>query len=287
MAKTQDLNWDNLRYVLAVSRNISFSKAAHSLGVNESTVARRISQTERQFNAPLFVRKNNKILLTEMGMELVKFAEAMETEALRAQTQIAGATADISGLVRITTVPNFVNHILIPALPLLQDQHPNLTIELVADPENLSISGLETDLALRLARPRNDLKAITRKIGNLDYAVYGSIQKTSEQLPWIKYSDGMRGHLHADWVAAQNSKDHQATPNLVANDGEAIFQCIKAGLGKSLLPALIGDQHSQITKLPSPNKCPTRELWLMSHPERKNLPRIKAVSAWLCSLFNP
>ncbi len=282
----QDLNWDNLRFFLAASRHLSFSRAARSLGVNESTVARRVAQMEKQLGARLFDRHLKKIQLTAPGFDLLPFAERMETESLKAETCLARSEKAVSGTVRVTAVPLLVNYVLIPALPLLLSNHPALKVELVADAENLTIAGREADLALRLARPQGDLRAITRKIGTLDYALYGRKDIAGEALNWIAYDSSMKGLPHADWLNEQISRNPEATTLLSVNDADSMLHALKAGLGQSVLPVRVGDAEKTLSRRRATD-CPPRELWMMVHPERRNLLRIKAVTDWVMTLFDP
>jgi len=165
----QDINWNDLRFVLAVARCQSLAGAARRLGVNESTVGRRLAEAERKLGARLFERGPGAFQATEAGQTVVAGAERVELEVQAVETAVSGGDRLAAGAVRLTSVPIVVNRVLVPALPRLLRDHPQLRVELIAEPRDLSLTKREADIALRLARPHKDLRAIARRIGKLDY----------------------------------------------------------------------------------------------------------------------
>ena len=282
----RDLNWNDLRFVLAVARSQSLAGAARRLGVNESTVGRRVAQAEQRLGARLFERSLGFFHPTEAGHAVVAAAERVELEVQAVEAVVSGADRLAAGTVRLTSVPIIVNRVLMPALPDLLRKHPQLRVELIAEPRDLNLTKREADIALRLARPRKDVRAIARRVGRLEYAVYKPSRKRTERLPWITYEDGMADLPQWRWMAERPACDRDAPPPVTVNDAEAIIQGVKAGLGKSLLPVAIADRESGLVRL-NTGPCPlSRELWLMVHPELRNLIRIRVVMDWLVSVVD-
>jgi DNA-binding transcriptional LysR family regulator len=277
----QDMNWDDLRIVLSVARTRSFAGAARRLGVNESTVARRIARAEKRLQARLFERNLGKLEATEAGAELTRRAERVELEVQAAQGSISGADERAAGVVRVTSVPIVVNRILAPSLPRLLAEHPHLRIELTADSRDLSLTKREADIALRLARPRNEVRAIARRIGRLDYAVYGPARHANETLPWLTYEDSMNDLPQSRWIAEAVAGDRESEPQVLVNDAETLLRCVTAGLGKSLLPVAIGEREPGLVRIGESPKTLSRELWLMVHPDLRDLIRIRVVMDWI------
>ena len=149
-----ELNWNDLRFVLALARSQSLAGAARRLGVNETTVARRVAQAEQRLSARLFERNLGRLHPTEAGTAVVAGAERVELEVQALESATSGADRLAAGSVRVTSVPIIVNRILVPALPRLLRDHPQLRVELIAEPRDLSLTKREADIALRLARPR-------------------------------------------------------------------------------------------------------------------------------------
>jgi len=280
----QDENWDDYRIVLSVARTQSFAGAAKRLGVNESTVARRIAGAEKRLRARLFERTQGRLDPTEAGGEIIRKAETIELGVQAAHSKISGVDDLIAGSVRVTSVPVIVNGVLVPALPELLTDHPFLRIELIADQRDFSLTKREADIALRLARPQSDIRAIARKVGVFEYAVYGCVDRAEEELGWINYDDTMNDLPHSKWISGQYAPDSDMAPRVLVNDTETILQCIKAGLGKSLLPVVIAEKEEELKRLERYPETLTRELWLMTHPDIRDLARVRTVIDWLVSI---
>jgi DNA-binding transcriptional LysR family regulator len=277
----QGKNWDDLRIVLSVARARSFAGAARRLGVNESTVARRILQAEERLRARLFERNQGKLEPTGAGAEIIRRAEIIELEIQAAEGAISGADERAAGTVRVTSVPIVVNRILAPALTYLLPEHPNLRIELIADSRDLSLTKREADIALRLARPRNEVRAIARRVGRLAYAVYGPAGHAGGTLPWITYEDSMNDLPQSRWIAETMATDRASEPQVLINDAETLLRCVSAGLGKSLLPVAIGEREPGLVRIGECPKALSRELWLMVHPDLRDLIRVRVVMDWI------
>lgn len=231
--------------------------------------------------ARLFERAGGKLEPTEAGAELVRRAERIELEVQAAEGAISGTDARAAGTVRVTSVPIVTNRILAPALPCLLAEHPLLRIELIAEPRNLSLTKREADIAVRLARPQKEVRAVARRIGSLGYAVYGPARQARRPLPWITYEDSMNDLPQGRWIAEIIAQADGREPQVLVNDAETLLQCVTAGLGKSLLPVVIGDRQPGLVRI---GECPEplwRELWLMVHPELRDLTRIRIVMDWI------
>jgi len=276
----QALNWDDLRYVLAISRHGSLAAAARVLMVNETTVSRRLTQIERQLEVQVFERVSGLLISTATGETVITAAEHIEQQAQQMQNSVAGADHRAAGTVRLTAVPLVINHILVPLLYRLTGEHPHLSVELVAEPRDLSLSKRESDIAIRLARPSKELNALIRRIGKLDYTVYHSSEVDPEKLPWIGYEDGMRDLPQAQWISQQQEATDETATTVLANDAEVILACVKAGLGKSLLPTVVGDNDVGLQRTLSSIPV-SREVWMLVHPQLRQLTRVKVVIDWL------
>ncbi|HEX2114331.1 MAG TPA: LysR family transcriptional regulator [Alphaproteobacteria bacterium] len=269
------MEWSDLRYVLAAARAGTLAAAARRLGVDQTTVSRRIAAAERAIGARLFERVDGALSPTTAGSAAIARAAQVEEAAAALERDIAGADAATEGLVRITAVPLLVNRVLIPALPKLLATQPRLRIELIAEPRNLSLTRREADIAVRLARPKAGV-ALTRRIGRLDYATYARRGARSEDLPWITYEEGQSHLPQARWIAARNDGEGP----LLVNDAEGLLSAVVAGLGRSLLPALVAERDPRLVRL-GPPAVLSREIWLMVHRDLRDQARIAAALGWL------
>jgi len=262
--------------VLALGRAGSLAAAARSLSVDETTVARRIKALEQDLGASLFRREDRGWRPTELGLEAI--SRAARIEAL-ADGVRPGAKAPIAGLVRITGVPILINRIVLPAVGTLLAQHPALRVEFVAEPRNLSLTRHEADIALRMALPEQDRAAIARRLVGLDYAEYGPAGETPESLPWIGYSSGTSHLPPARAIRARATEPHR----LAVNDAESLIAALLAGLGRSLLPCLIGDRIAGLERYDAPTLA--RDVWLLTPSDTRTEARIDATIRWLETLF--
>ena len=288
MTKMPDYNWNDLKFVLALARTGSFAAAGRRLGVNERTVARRIDTLEAGLQARLFDRSDAGILPTSAGEQVLATAEQVESGTAALADRIGGADRIVSGKVRLTAVPILINRVLIPAATRLASDHPALELELIADSRDLSLTRREADLALRLARPRREPRLLTRRLGHLDYAAYvrPPVRQgtTEDPVAWIGYEDGMRHLPQAGWIADRVKQSHDEPARIAVNDIEGALAALRAGLGKSLLPTIIGDADGDLLRLDERVDL-RREIWLLLHPELRRLARIRAVVDWLETTF--
>jgi DNA-binding transcriptional LysR family regulator len=272
----QGMEWSDLRHVLTVARAGTMAAAARRLGVDQTTVARRLRAAERALGARLFERRDGLMSPTAAGEAAIGRAARVEQEVEALASGVRRGETQARGLVRLTTVPLLANRLLIPALPKLFAAHPALRLELVAEPRNLNLTRREADIALRLARPESGT-ALVRRVGRLDYAVYAPRRHGGDTLPWITYEEGLRHLPQARWVAATGGEEGP----LLVNDAEAILQGLHAGLGRALVPCFVADGDARLRRLPGPKVALSRPLWLLVHRELRAQARIAAVIAWL------
>ncbi|MDQ0394634.1 LysR family transcriptional regulator [Labrys monachus] len=288
----QVLDWNDLRYVLALARGGSHAAAARHLGVDPTTVARRLRSIEAALGARLFERTvDGAMSLTQAGEVTAKRAENVEEEIGGLLEAVQGADASASGTVCVTAVPILINRILVPAAAELIARHPQLRVELVAESRDLSLTRREADIAIRLGRPSSDMdtRVLARRAGMLEYAAYAAshIEAEPTSLPWLTYEDGMAHLPQAFWIAraAQRSGGVSA---LAVNDAEALLQGVQAGLGRSLLPCIVADHVPGLARIPADEVAfPAREIWVLTHPDLRHLARIAAVLAWIETSIGP
>jgi DNA-binding transcriptional LysR family regulator len=281
----QDLDWDDLRYVLCLSRTGRLAGAARKLGVNETTIARRLARIEGLLGVRLFERQAGVLRPTDSGQIVIRQAERIELDVDAVKDGVTGADSIAAGKVRITAVPLVLNYILIPALSTLLRSHTRLQIELVADPRNLSVTNREADIALRMARPDHEYRAVARRVGIIEYAVYGATA-ARRPLPWITYDASWSDLPHARWMAKAMTSDPAAEISVVVNDSELALNAVRAGLGRSLLPCRIGNAVPGLSRMSGAKPVLSRDMWLIVHPDLKHLARVRAAIAWCERLFS-
>lgn len=284
----QTINWNDLRYILAVSRGRTLAAAARLMGVDDTTVARRLHAMQETIGVRLYQRlADGTLQLTTSGERAALLAEKVERDIGVLGAALSGADDVVSGTVRVTSVPIVVNHILVPSAQILLKRHPQLQLELVADARDLSLTRREADVALRLARPTTGgARVAARRVGTMRYDVYASASlsaREAKMLPWITYDEAMAHLPQARWIAATASGNDEKLAAVHVNDAEALRQAVIVGLGRSLLPCVVANGDKRLRKLGSRRGAPalTRELWLVMHSELRTLGRIEAVVEWI------
>lgn len=160
--------WDDLRVLLAIARAESLAGASDFLGLDATTVSRRIKGLEKHAGAALINRdRSGRNQLTQIGRQLADRAEQMEQHANAADALI-GRDTPLSGTVRLTAVPFLLNRLLAPWLMEFSRLHPGLNISLIPDNQNLSLTRREVDIALRFGEPREGGNAVlAQKVGHI------------------------------------------------------------------------------------------------------------------------
>ncbi len=279
------LSWDDFRYLLALSRKGSVSKAAKYLGVNESTVSRRLKTVEDRLGLRIFDQTPAGYCLTEIGEGLIRRLKKAELEIEAAVQFLATGNTKVAGKVRLTSVPMIVSQILVPNLDELLSTYPDLEIELIAEPSDLSLLQREADIAIRLARPAKEIAAIAQKIGMLKYGVYAAKTAMEEgakdTLPWIGYEKEMSHLPQAKWIDARCQIEGNLMSQISFNDAEMLLGCLKSGQGKSLLPVFAGENHEELERMEIGEDLLEREIWLLTHPDHRKLENVQVVVAWI------
>lgn len=281
-----DFDWNDIPLILSLARTGSMSASGRTLGVDASTISRRIAAAEKSLQLRLFIRDNTRYQLTEAGRVFVEYGEAVYGNVqsmLLASSREADA---ISGPVRITAIDFLFNHWLLPHMPALSVQHPLLELHLLADNGNLSFTRREADFALRLAQPGDDAALVMRKLGDMGWAVYGSAdavpvprEQWSEQ-PWIMFGEQLAHVPEMRWIRALGPCVRAAVR---VNSLTTMVRACEAGLGLALLPCLIG--HPPGLRRLGEQPEVQRELWLLSHRDAGSIARFKVVAAWLAKLY--
>ena len=285
------VNWNDLQIALTVARAGSIKRAAANLKTTESTISRHITSVEKSLGYSLFERSPTGMFLTPAGEKLVQHLSRAEAQV---ETGIKKATHQQNsavGKIRITAVPILMNHVIIPAARDFLSRYPDIELELLGLPADLSIMRREADIAVRLAQPSLELEAVTRRLTCLEYAVYANEAFCSdadeiELLPWITYEKDMVDLPQAKWIKERARKKGDPISALRCNDADGLIGAILSGLGKTILPRISADKIPSLTELSGFDKIPARELWLLIHPNVATDKRTRVAIDWLNEIFS-
>jgi len=271
------MDWDNLRFFLALADAGSLSRAAEKLQVDHSTVARRIDALERELGVRLVERLSRAYRLTAEGEQVRD--RAKEVEAGIADIARFASSVDRSPqrVVRVNGPPTFVAEFLAPRLLSLQRQHPGLRIELVGEAREVSLTRGEADLALRMERPR-DKEIVARRLVVVAYGLYGSRDYLArcgeDDREYLGYDDSL-DHLPQQRWLKKLAGDRVLA--LRANDIGTQLTAVRAGLGLAVLPCMMARKEPDLVSVPTRLPPLTRELWLVFHRDIGRVPAVRAV----------
>lgn len=262
------------------------SAAGRSLGIDPSTISRRLVAAEAALETRLFIRDNAGYHATEAGLVFLGYAERVYGEVKSMLLDTCSEGSEISGAVRLTSIDFLFSHWLVDHMPTLLQQHPGLQLHLLAANQSLSFTRREADFALRLARPQDDAALVMRKVGELGFAVYGAqrfAQVPRDQwptLPWLAYGEELSELPEMRWL--DQLVPHTSFQIRVSSVSTLVHAC-ETGLGLALLPCILAERNG-LRRLSDGAEL-HREVWLLSHRDAGRIGRYSAVAEWLKNVF--
>ncbi len=272
------IDWDDIRYFLAVARGGSVRAAALGLGVNHATVLRRIAQLEDRLGAQMFEKLPSGYRLTAAGEEVVELAKQMEAASLQLETRVLGRDQSVRGLLRVTLAPTLTTHLLMPDFADFTRLHPDIEMEILSSGELANLTNREADVAIRVAYDRKTLPLNLHglKGPELFGGIYISRDRLAawragamEPMRWIVIS--MNGI--PDW--ARSVKVHTGGVPFRTTDGQAQIVAVRQGLGITTLPCFVGDADPLLARVPETELHMYGTLWLLTHGEPRKTKRVR------------
>jgi DNA-binding transcriptional LysR family regulator len=282
----QPLAWDDFRLVRAIADHRSLGGAADALGVNNSTVFRRLNALEKQLGVRIFERARSGYMLTSAGEEMVALAVRMAESIVEFERRIAGQDVRPSGELRVTTTDTFFSHLVAPMFCAFRQKYPEITLDFVIDNRALNLSRRDADVAIRAASdPPQTL--VGRRIATIGWRAYISTALAAETRPplhdasalvrpparWIGIGEQIASTAGGRWVATHVHPDCIAVKvNMVST----LASAVEAGLGIGLLPCFIGEHLQNVARIPTLAPASDTGLWVLTHPDLKKAARVRA-----------
>ena len=281
------LDWNDLRYFLAVARTGSTLAASKQLKVSQATVSRRVTVLEDVIGVKLFVRKPSGYSLTPRGESVLPAAESVESAILSFSDNIAAEARRLAGTVRLTTVESAANAWVIPALGLLRARYPDLRVEIITSDQNLDLFRGEADVALRFGKKPTEDALIVRHLTDMQEAFYANEELVS-RLGLPTSLAEMAGYPLITSVDREGLINRWLTENLPdaeiahrANTLSSIIVSVRSGIGASILPCLMGDDTRGLVRLLPPIAELTTPGWMVTTDAARRQPHIRAVIDFL------
>jgi molybdate transport repressor ModE-like protein len=286
------VNWDDLRYLLAVHRKGTLARAAKELNVTKATASRRLAALEESVGARLVERKPGGLELTAAGLAVLEAAKGIEDAVGSVEDRVASATdTQPRGTVRLTAPPWLAESILIPALSELKARHAELDVDLIGTNEFLNLAQREADLAIRNVRPEHR-SLVARKIALLGGCVYASplylerrgtpVSPDAIDGHDVLVYEGLDGFPGFEWL---RHPSHGGRIAFRANDAQALLSAAAAGLGLTAAPCLLGDAEPLLARVTALgfSQC---DVFLVSHEQVHRTARVRAVSDFVVELVH-
>lgn len=280
--------WDDLQAFLAVARSGRLTEAARLMGVEHTTLSRRLARLEGSLGTRLFDRLPTGYRLTLEGEQLLPRAEAAEHAAALVWSGDIGDGLEASGSVRVGTPEAFGTFCLAGRLERLAVRYPGLTIELVAMPRNFSLSKREADLAIGLSRPSVGRVRAARLTdyelglyGSIDYLAGAGIPDTLADLKHhrlIGYIDELVFAPELDYFAAALPGFE---PTIKISNVVTQMMAVEGGGGLCILPCFMADTRAGLRRVIPGGVAITRSYWLLSHTDTGDIRRIRMVGDFI------
>lgn len=285
----QRLSWDDLELVLAIARSKTIRKTAATLGIDATTVGRRLAAIHARVGFALFERNAGGLAMTPAARTMVHELELMEAASMAVERTLVAAAEPVQGRVRIATSESFAMYWMLPDLAALRAELPGIELELVASHGIADLRRREADIAVRFVRSESD-DLRSRRIGALRWSIYGSRsylrgrahrpdpQRGFESERVIKWGGGPLRQSIQTWMDAHASR---AEVTLVAAHLHVIMEACAAGHGLAALPGCLALARGLEQAID--HSIDETELWLVVHKDLRKVPRVRAVADRLAS----
>jgi len=270
------MNWDDLRFFLALSREGSVSGAGRALGVKHTTVARRIRALEERLGTRLFDRLPDGYAMTQVAENIFKHALAMEVLSQAVDREAFGRDAKLAGPLKLTVGNELADRVILPKLRVFREAYPHIDLQLLTTTGLVDLAAREADIAVRLtAKPPDYL--VGREVIGLQHGIYGTtrtlrelsnpdvilFESETEQPPWV----------------TENFPNAQTV--LRIDDVTSMVAATRNHIGLSRMPCFIGDSTAGLRRLDVPLKPSDWGVWILSHVDLRATARVRVCRDFL------
>ncbi|MFL9924919.1 LysR family transcriptional regulator [Herbaspirillum lusitanum] len=282
------LDWDNLRIFLELTRSQGLVDAAKKLGIDHSTVSRRIKRFEEQVGSQLFDRNNHGYKLTADGYRLVEYAERIESTVYAAAEELGGHNRMLSGQVRLGATEGFGTFVLAPHIAHFCAQHPHISVDMLPMPRFVNLSKHEADISVSIERPLSGNYVVTKLSDYVLklYATRGYLESHApisavadlEQHNFIGYIDDLvfsEELRYKDNFAPESFRAFRST-SVVAQ-----YTAARSGNALAILPCFLAQQSDDLVPVLEQEIAITRSFWLVAASEQRHVARVSALWSYL------
>lgn len=282
--KITNINWDNLRLFLAVARAESAQEAARRIDIDHSTLTRRIHRLEQEIGTQLFSRTSTGHQLTPAGQQFLQYIDRVENTLVRAEAEIGGGSGTLTGPVRLGATDGFGSYFIAPHLTRFCDQHPKISVELIAAPRFVNLSKREADLAINIERPHGNSDVVC-KLSDYRLRLYATREYLAKSPPihsahdlevhrLIGYVDELAFSPELGWLRklAPNAFTPLRSTSIVAQ-----YIAARQGRGLAVLPCYLAAEDPKLFPVLKDDIDIVRTFWLAAPAERRKLAKVQAL----------
>jgi DNA-binding transcriptional LysR family regulator len=289
------LDWDDLRYALAVGTAGSLAGAARSLGVNHTTVLRRLDALEAHLGSRLFDRQRSGYQPTEAGLALLAQARHMATRADEVERQVLGRDRELTGPLRVTTAFVVMDHLLPQPLADCSRAYPGIEVEVVENAFLVDLSSRHADSAQAWSRSEADVALrlsanvaehlVGRQLGVTQCRVYAlrgapglpqavtSLDVLTREAPWVAFERDATARVYDRWLAQHLAQSNVRIRVDIFNAKAAM---LRTGIGVGVLPTFMQDKHPELVAVSEPIAELAQPVWMLTHPDLRETARVRA-----------
>lgn len=272
-----DLDWNALKFILKVAESGSTAKAARSLGVNATTVMRKITAFEQAFGTVLFRKKQSGYETTLECDALVEQVRQMEDRATAIHHDILRSDLIMRGTISVSTVDSVMISILGPCFESFARTYPNIDVDISMSTDRVNLNRKDADVAIRATRkPPDNVRAV--RLSGLAFCIFGAVdraeafrQEPYSELTWIGPGGALKNAPINEWM---KNNIQPKSIRLTADTFQSARALAEAGAGSVILPCCLGDTSPGLARLGEPLAEMDTELWVMIAADLDQAPRI-------------
>jgi len=269
-------DWNDLRYVIAVTRKQSAAGAARELGVSHATVLRRIQALEQGVGTPLFYRRATGYEPTEAGQQLADVGASIENAVAQTRRAIDETSSELAGSIRFTTTDSLATALMPAVLKRFHDRYPNIKVEMIATNARLDLDRRDADVALR-PTGRPPASWVGKPLADLRLGLYAAKDYLKERSPqawqafdWVVPSGSLAQPSVIEWLNLHVDEAHKV---MRADSFVALRELALQGIGATILPQFMG-RHDGLTLLHTLPSDVATAPWLLTHINLRHTRRI-------------
>ncbi|MBL8680294.1 MAG: LysR family transcriptional regulator [Myxococcales bacterium] len=275
------MDWDDLRYVLAIGRDKTLSRAAERLGATHTTVGRRLRSIEQTLGVRLFDQTPEGFIATAAGVEVIEAAERVEAEMHALEARVLGRDAQLEGKLRVATMDMLFRRYH-ERFASFAARYPKVELTVLSSDVELSLTRREADVVLRMTNTPPEY-LVGRKIGRVDFAVFAAkslVDRVGEgaplsAFPWLHWDERMEMRWLDEWLA-KNAPDAKIALRVGPNT-DAMYDAVSAGIGAHFLATFAPEHDPSLVQIAPTDPAFGRDLWLLTLKDLRATSRVRAL----------